>query len=89
LLKLDRALRELATDRAGLGAFINRLQSTLSNLSNTVENSSLARSRILDTDFAAESSALAKGQIIEQAGISVLGQANQSAKQVISLLQNG
>lgn len=89
LLKLDRALKELATDRAGLGAFINRLQSTLSNLSNTVENSSLARSRILDTDFAAESSALAKGQIIEQAGISVLGQANQSAKQVISLLQNG
>ena len=68
---------------------MNRLQTTLSNLTTTSENSAAARSRILDADFAVESTALSRGQIIEQAGISVLGQANQSAQQVIALLQNG
>ena len=72
-----------------LDAMMNRLQTTLSNLTTTSENSAAARSRILDADFAVESTALSRGQIIEQAGISVLGQANQSAQQVIALLQNG
>jgi len=89
ILKLDRALQDIAQDRANLGAMMNRLQTTLSNLTTTSENSATARSRILDADFAVESTALSRGQIIEQAGISVLGQANQSAQQVIALLQNG
>jgi flagellin len=87
LLKLDRALGQLASDRAGLGAFINRLQSTVSNLTNTVENSSSAKSRIMDTDFASETSELTKYQIVQQAGISVLSQANSSPQQILSLLQ--
>lgn len=87
MLKLDRALQQIATDRAGLGAFINRLQSTVSNLTNTVENSSAAKSRIMDTDFAHETSELTRNQIVQQAGISVLSQANTAPQQILSLLQ--
>lgn len=89
LLKLDRALQQIASDRAGLGAFINRLQSTVSNLTNTVENSSAAKSRIMDTDFAQETSELTRNQIVQQAGISVLSQANAAPQQIIQLLQGG
>ncbi len=87
MLKLDRALQQLASDRAGLGAFMNRLDSTVSNLTNTVENSSVAKSRIMDTDFASETSEMTKNQIVQQAGISVLSQANSAPQQILSLLQ--
>lgn len=89
LLKLDRSLGQIAADRAGLGAFINRLQSTVSNLTNTVENSSAAKSRIMDTDFAKETTELTRNQIAQQAGISVLSQANSGPQQILSLLQGG
>ena len=89
LLKLDRSLGQIAADRAGLGAFINRLNSTVSNLTNTVENSSAAKSRIMDTDFAKETTELTRNQIAQQAGISVLSQANSGPQQILSLLQGG
>ena len=69
-----------------MGALQNRLEATVNNLSNVVENASAARSRILDSDFAAESAELARGQVLQQAGISLLAQANQGANLALSLL---
>ncbi|MBU0551710.1 flagellin [Myxococcota bacterium] len=87
LLITDRALAQLAEDRADLGAVQNRLQSTISNLTAVSETTSAARSRILDADFAAESSNLARFQVLQQAGTSILAQANQSSQNALSLLQ--
>jgi flagellin len=84
---VDAALETIASQRGDLGAIQNRLESTISNLSNVSENVSAARSRILDADFAAETAALTKNQILQQAGISVLSQANSLPQQVLSLLQ--
>ena len=84
---LDRALATITDSRAGLGAIQNRLDSTISNLSNISENVSAARSRIEDADFAAETAELTRSQILQQAGISVLSQANTLPQQVLSLLQ--
>jgi flagellin len=61
-----------------LGAVQNRLESTISNLSNVSENLSAARSRVLDADIAAETSAMTKNNILQQAGVSILAQANQT-----------
>ena len=83
---VDVALEQVSQIRAGLGAIQNRLESTINNLSTTSENISASRSRILDADFAAETATLSRNQIIQQAGISVLAQANQQPQVVLSLL---
>ena len=83
---IDRALEQVSRERSNLGALQNRLESTVSNLSNVVENASASRSRILDADFAAESAALARGQVLQQAGVSILAQANQGPNMALSLL---
>jgi len=84
---IDAAISGIDTTRAGLGAVQNRLNSTISNLGSIVENVSAARSRIRDTDFAVETANLAKNQVLQQAGLSVLAQANASSQSVLSLLQ--
>ena len=84
---LDGALAQISTIRADLGAVQNRFESTVANLSAAVENLSAARSRILDTDFAAETAALTRAQILQQAGVSILSQANSLPQLVLSLLQ--
>jgi flagellin len=83
----DAALEQISSIRADLGAAQNRFESTISNLATTSENLSAANSRILDADFAAETAKLAKSQVLQQAGISVLAQANARPQQVLSLLQ--
>lgn len=84
---IDNALNQVARAAAQLGAIQNRFESTISNLSTKSENLSAANSRIRDADFAAETSALSKAQVLQQAGISVLAQANARPQQVLSLLQ--
>jgi flagellin len=84
---IDSAISTIDNNRADLGAVQNRLESTIANLSNISENVSAARSRIQDADFATETAALTKNQILQQAGISVLSQANTLPQQVLSLLQ--
>lgn len=83
----DTAIKEIDSTRGDLGAIQNRLVTTISNLQNTSENVSAARSRIQDTDYAEETSALAKNQVLQQAGLSILSQANASSQSVLSLLQ--
>ncbi|MCA9538886.1 MAG: hypothetical protein KC620_08355 [Myxococcales bacterium] len=87
LLRLDRAIAQVTRDRAELGAVTNRMQSTLANLTTVIEASSASRSRIRDADFAEETSDLARNQILQQAGVSILAQANASPQSVLSLLQ--
>lgn len=84
---LDGALSQINTARAGLGAVQNRFSATVSNLQTTSENISAARSRILDTDFAAETAQLTRNQILQQAGTAMLAQANQVPNTVLSLLR--
>jgi flagellin len=87
LAVIDGALETISSQRADLGAVQNRLESTIANLSNVSENVSAARSRIQDADFASETANLTKNQILQQAGISVLSQANSLPQQVLSLLK--
>ncbi len=87
LTSIDAALTSLDSERASLGAVQNRFDSVISNLSNVSENTSAARSRIMDADFAAETAQLAKTQILQQAGISVLAQANAQPQNILALLQ--
>jgi flagellin len=84
---IDLAVSIVDTKRAELGALQSRFQSTIRNLSSVVENASAARSRIVDTDFADETSELTRWQITQQASITVLGQANQRPQQALQLLQ--
>jgi flagellin len=84
---IDDALVRVNSIRSDLGALQNRLQSTISNISVTDENLSAANSRIRDTDMADEVSEMTKQNILMQAGISVLGQANQSNQAALKLLQ--
>jgi flagellin len=84
---LDQALSFLGDSRADLGAVQNRLESTISNLSNISENVAAARSRVQDADFAAETAALTRAQILQQAGVAMLAQANAAPQSVLSLLQ--
>ena len=83
---IDLALENVSASRAKLGALQNRLESTINNLSTTSENLSASRSRILDADFAAETAQLSRNQIIQQAGVSILAQANQQPQIALSLL---
>ena len=73
--------------RAGLGASQNQLQSAVNNLTTNSTNLTAAQSRITDTDFSTESTALAKAQILSQASTAMLAQANQSQQSVLSLLK--
>lgn len=83
---IDTAIGLVDTSRGNLGAVQSRLESTIANLSNVSENISASRSRILDADIAAETSALTKASILQQAGVSVLAQANQMPQLALSLL---
>jgi flagellin len=87
LSTLDDALNSVDQLRSDLGAIQNRFQSTIANLSNTVTNLSAARSRIEDADYAVEVSNMTRAQILQQAGTSVLAQANQVPQGVLSLLR--
>ena len=84
---LFRSLTALSSQRADLGAIQSRFDSVIANLSSVSENSSAARSRIQDADFAQETANLARAQILQQAGISVLAQANAQPQNVLALLQ--
>ncbi|WP_299205316.1 flagellin [uncultured Amphritea sp.] len=84
---IDNALDTINSTRGDLGAVANRLDFTVSNLSNVAENVSEARSRIEDADFAQESANLSRAQVLQQAGTAMLAQANASPQQVLSLLQ--
>ncbi len=83
----DNALDSVNRERANLGAIQNRLDSTISTISINVENLSAARSRVLDTDFAKETAELSRTQILQQAGIAILAQANAQPQLVLSLLK--
>lgn len=83
---VDSAISSIGSVRADLGALQNRFQSTIRNLSNIAENVTGARSRIRDTDFAAETAELTRNQIVQQASLSVLSQANQRPQSALSLL---
>lgn len=85
--RLDSALTSVSTLRSTFGAIQNRFESTISSLSATAENLTASRSRIQDTDFAAETAALTRGQILQQAGIAMLAQANAIPNQVLALLR--
>jgi len=87
LLTLDFALQQVSGLRAELGAVQTRFESTITNLSVTSENLSAARSRIRDADFAAETAELTRSQILQQAGIAILSQANALPQNVLALLQ--
>lgn len=83
---LDAALESVAAYRADLGAVENRMVHTVDNLTNVVENTASAQSRIQDADFAVEAAALARAQILQQAGTAMLAQANAAPQNVLSLL---
>ncbi len=85
--RVDAALATISSIRADLGAIQNRLEFTTSNLASVSENVSAARSRVQDADFAAETAALTRAQILQQAGVAMLAQANAQPQNVLSLLQ--
>lgn len=87
LTELDVAINRINTERAGLGAVMNRLTYAVDNLGNVSMNTSESRSRIMDADYAKSSSELARTQIISQAATAMLAQANQSPQTVLQLLQ--
>ena len=86
LVIIDNALNEINDSRASLGAVQNRFSHTINNLANIQENVSASRSRIEDTDFAVETAMMTKNQILQQAGTSILAQANQIPQAAISLI---
>ena len=84
---IGKAISEVSSQRSALGATQNRLEHTIANLDNVVENTTSAESRIRDTDMAEEMVAYSKNSILQQAGQSMLAQANQANQGVLSLLQ--
>ena len=84
---IDTALTTVSSNRATLGASQNRFDAVSANLAVSVENQSAARSRILDADYAAETASLSRSQILQQAGMAMIAQANQQPQQVLSLLR--
>jgi flagellin len=84
---IDQALSNVSTEREQVGAVMNRLDYTMANLSNMATNLSLAKGRIEDADFAAESANLARTQVLQQASMSMLAQANASKQQILALFQ--
>ena len=87
LAQIDRAISRVDAHRATIGATINRLEYAADNLSNVSQNTSASRSRVLDADYAAETTELARTQIIQQAATAMLAQANQQAQSVLALLK--
>ena len=87
LLSFQSALDQINSDRAVLGAKLNRFDSTIRNLQNVSENISAARGRIQDADFAAETAAMTRAQILQQAGISMVSQANSLPQSALTLLK--
>jgi flagellin len=87
MLSVDAALTSVSTLRSTLGAIQNRFQSTINSLQAVSENLSASRSRILDTDFAAETASLTRAQILQQAGTAMVAQANSAPQNVLSLLR--
>ena len=88
LLTIDGAIDHINNQRSDLGAISNRLDKTINNLTNVVENTTRSLSHIRDANFAAETSKLTKAQILNQAATSMLAQANASKQTVLALLQN-
>ncbi len=86
LAVIDNAIQKVAAQRADFGALQNRLQSTINNLGVSVENLSAANSRVRDADIAAETAEMTRNNIMLSAGVSVLGQANQSTSMALKLL---
>jgi flagellin len=84
---IDTAIMDIDSIRSGLGAVQSRIESTIANLSNVSENISAARSRVLDADIAMETSAMTRANILQQAGVAVLAQANQTPALALQLLQ--
>ena len=84
---IDGAISKVSSMRSSLGAVENRLEHTVSNLMNISEKTESSRSRIQDADFAAESAKLSKAQVLKQAGVGMLAQANASSQLVLQLLQ--
>jgi flagellin len=87
MLSFEKALDSINSSRAVLGAKLNRMESVIRNLENVTENISAARSRIQDADFAAETANLTRGQILQQAGVAMVAQANALPQTVLALLQ--
>ncbi len=84
---VEADIGSVASSRGTFGAVQNRFEAVISNIGNYVENLSAARSRIMDADFAAETAALTRAQILQQSGIAMLGQANQVPQNALALLQ--
>jgi flagellin len=84
---LDAALASVNASKSSLGAYQNRFMSAITNIQNSAQNLTEARSRIQDTDFAAETANLTRGQILQQAGTAMLAQANQLPNGVMALLR--
>ena len=84
---MDSALKTVSTYRANLGAAQNQMQSAVNNLTTNTTNLAAAKSQIMDADFSAETTNLAKAQILSQASTAMLAQANQSQQGVMKLLQ--
>ncbi|KGK41518.1 flagellin [Nitrincola sp. A-D6] len=84
---IDTAIDLVTTERAELGAAQNRFEATIMNLRNASENQAAAKSRIMDADFAMETAALTKAQVLQQSGIAILAQANQAPQAVLGLLR--
>ena len=87
LAVFDKAMDQVNAQRGALGAVQNRFESTINNLQTTAESMAASRSRIQDADFAQETANMTRGQMLQQAGTSLLAQANQLPQQVLSLLQ--
>jgi flagellin len=86
IAKMDRALDYINARRADLGAQLNRLESVIANLATNVESQTASRSRIQDTDFAVETATLTRAQILQQAGVAMVAQANTTPQLVLQLL---
>ena len=87
LKKIDSAIDQVKSARADLGAIQNRFENSVSNIDTMVENISASRGRITDADFAKETANLSRTQILQQAGVAMVSQANQLPQQVLRLLQ--
>ena len=87
VIAIDNAINSLNNSRANLGSILNRFSSTVSNLGIATENMSAAQSRIRDTDFAKETAKLSRGQILQQAGVAMLAQANALPNTILALLK--
>ena len=87
IANIDNAISVIWADRAKYGATINRLDHAMANMANIVTNLSAAKGRIMDADFAAESSNLARTQVLQQASMAMLSQANASKQNILALFQ--